>query len=148
MPLQFVDHIDIFESKMQTLTCPVNTVGVMGAGLAKTFKNNSSPDMFLTYQRLCKIEAFTVDALATLYSGNDYNVLLFPTKYHWKQKSDLTLIKRGLNYLRDNYAILEIESLALPRLGCGLGGLDWSNQVEPLVKEILNDIPIPVLVIT
>lgn len=147
MPLQFVKNQDIFQSSMQTLACPVNTVGVMGAGLAKTFKNNCSPDMFLAYKRLCDMDAFSVRSLYTLRSGNGYNVLLFPTKYHWKQSSDINLIKKGLIYLKENYPELEITSLALPKLGCGLGNLDWVHQVRPLVKEILSDITIPVLVL-
>ena len=71
--------------------------------------------------------------------------LLFPTKRHWREKSDIKGIEEGLQWIRDNYRAEGIQSLALPALGCGLGKLDWCD-VGPLMCRYLADLEIQVAV--
>ena len=67
--------------------------------------------------------------------------LLFPTKNHWRENSLFKGIERGLQYLLDNYKKLDIKSIAMPSLGCGLGGLDWKD-VGPLMCQYLKQMNI------
>jgi hypothetical protein len=69
--------------------------------------------------------------------------LLFPTKNHWRFDSDKEGIEKGLIYLKENYNKWEIDSLALPALGCGLGKLSW-EEIGPLMAKHLKDLEIPV----
>ncbi|MGB1286281.1 MAG: macro domain-containing protein [Aggregatilineales bacterium] len=135
---------DLFQSSAQVLVNPVNTVGVMGRGLAKVFKQKY-PEMFTEYQQRCKSGDFDVDDLH-LYRTSDKWILNFPTKKHWRGKSKLEYIEAGLQKFVDIYETENITSAAFPQLGCGLGGLDWNTQVRPLVKQYLQDLPIDIYV--
>lgn len=129
---------NIFNSNAQVITNTVNCVGVMGKGLALEFKNRF-PSMFADYQKKCLQHEVKIDR-PYLWNGESTQVLNFPTKKHWKDKSNLGDIKKGLQYLADNYDELGISSIALPPLGCGLGGLNW-NDVKALIDETLGGIP-------
>jgi O-acetyl-ADP-ribose deacetylase (regulator of RNase III) len=151
---------DLFFSQMQTLTISVNTVGVMGKGLASRAKYQF-PDVYVVYQDLCrkktlrmgkpciyKREAFIDTELAddpsSFPNPNSKKwFLLFPTKQHWRQKSPLEGIEAGLQWVSNTYRREGIESLAVPALGCGLGSLDWQD-VGPLMCRYLAPLGIPV----
>ena len=115
---------DILESKAQTLVNTVNTVGVMGKGVALAFKEHF-PDMYEDYRKRC--------ALGLVKLGRPYLyrrtaapwILNFPTKEHWRSVSRLEDITRGLEYLKEHYREWGITSLAVPPLGCGQGQLEW-----------------------
>ena len=149
---------DMFFSKMQTFTVSVNTVGVMGKGLASRAKYQF-PDVYVHYQELCRQKKLRM-GIPFLYkrkedferslseetqplvteNGNRW-FLMFPTKNHWKENSPIDGIEKGLQWLLSNYKDLGIESIALPALGCGLGGLEWKN-VGPLMCKYLNQMDI------
>lgn len=151
---------DMFFSRMQTLTISVNCVGVMGKGLASRAKYQF-PDVYVFYQDLCanhtlqmgkpyvyKREATLDDELVEdpLYGANgsaETWFLLFPTKNHWRERSDIDGIEKGLIWLLNNYRNLGIASLAVPALGCGLGQLEW-RDVGPLLCKYLSQMIIPV----
>lgn len=148
---------DMFFSRLQTLTISVNTVGVMGKGLASRAKYQF-PDVYVRYEDLCrdrtlqvgkpalvKRETSIASELSDLPIEDETGTwfLLFPTKKHWKEDSKLEYIIDGLAYLKDNYAKWGITSLAMPALGCGLGGLDWA-EVGPLLCTTLNTFDIPI----
>lgn len=116
---------NIFNSEADVIVNPVNTYGVMGKGLAKQFKDRY-PKMFKIYYTACKEKDFSIGQLM-LISEKDHRILLFPTKKHWKDKSKLEYIKEGLDKFVDNYERLNIKSIAFPKIGCGLGGLDWAD---------------------
>jgi len=155
--LSLVDG-DMFFSQMQTLTISVNTVGIMGKGLASRTKYQF-PDVYVFYQDLCrqkvlqmgkpylyKRESFVDRLLADdAYPLPNINsnkwFLLFPTKRHWRDKSDIDGIEAGLVWVRNNYAKEKIVSLAMPALGCGLGRLEW-RDIGPLMCKYLADIDI------
>lgn len=133
---------DLFQSDMQVLTNPVNTVGVMGKGLAKHFKIRY-PEMFAEYKILCDAGQLTIGQLH-LYPAEDKWILNFPTKAHWRAKSKLEYIEVGLGRFVEIYEEQQIESIAFPMLGCGLGGLDWETQVKPVMESYLSDLAIDI----
>jgi O-acetyl-ADP-ribose deacetylase (regulator of RNase III) len=143
--ITYVDD-SIFTSPAQTLVNTVNTVGVMGKGIARTFKT-IYPDMFADYKSRCETGDFTVGRLL-LYRTLHKWVLNFPTKRHWRQPSRLEDIDFGLRSFGQTYAEQGITSVAFPQLGCGQGGLDWEGQVRPLMERHLEPLPIEVTIHT
>jgi O-acetyl-ADP-ribose deacetylase (regulator of RNase III) len=145
---------DMFFSQMQTLTVSVNTVGVMGKGLASRAKYQF-PDMYVVYQDVCKNKMLVMgkpylykreasldeDLADEPFSLPNLNAnkwfLLFPTKEHWKEGSDPKGIETGLQWLLENYKTEGVQSIAMPALGCGLGGLEWS-EMGPLMCKYLS----------
>lgn len=133
---------NIMDSKVQTLACPVNCVGVMGKGLALEFKKTFD-GLLRGYAEACKSGRLRIGC-PWIYRVNDARqVLCFPTKDHWKMPSLYAYIESGLVGLCELSVQGEIHSLALPALGCGLGGLEWS-QVKPLIEKYLGGLPIPI----
>lgn len=138
---------NIFNSSCQALTNPVNTVGVMGAGLALQFKNRY-PQMFQHYQTACRQKKFVIGQ-PSLYTANTPWILNFPTKVHYKDPSIYPYIENGLIYLRQHYQEWELKSLALPPIGCGLGGLQWDHVRELIFKYLsLPDLDLEIYVQT
>lgn len=134
----------IFDSEAQTLVNPVNTEGVMGAGLAKEFKRRW-PEMFAYYEVRTRRFGWVPGELQLWNDGDDLPwVLNFPTKTAWRLPSSLTLIQAGLAAFEGSYGELGITSVAFPALGCGLGGLKWKEEVRPLMERYLGDLKIPV----
>jgi O-acetyl-ADP-ribose deacetylase (regulator of RNase III) len=134
---------DLFTSPAQTLVNTVNTVGVMGKGIAKTFKQRY-PRMFDEYKRLCDAKSLRIGTLM-LWRGADHWVLNFPTKTTWKLPSKLEYVEAGLARFAATYDDLGITSISFPPLGCGNGQLDWET-VKPSMERHLRDLPIPVYV--
>jgi O-acetyl-ADP-ribose deacetylase (regulator of RNase III) len=137
---------NIFLTGLQTLVCPVNTVGVMGAGLAKAFKERY-PGLLVSYNMACMRGGLTISKPFVFPIADGKQVLCFATKQDWRDPSDIRYIQKGLAYLVKHYQELQIESLSLPMLGCGLGGLHPS-EVMPLLHNALDPLPIPVEILT
>jgi O-acetyl-ADP-ribose deacetylase (regulator of RNase III) len=135
---------DLFLSPARVLVNTVNTVGVMGKGIAKSFKQ-IYPDMFREYQDLCEKGAFNIGNL-WLYKTPNKWVLNFPTKKHWRQPSKPEFIEEGLKKFIDTYHVYGITSISFPLLGCGNGELDWETQVRPLMERYLKNLPITVYI--
>lgn len=133
---------NLFKSRLQTLVNPVNTVGVMGKGLALEFKRRY-PAMFERYKRFCEEGKLTIDRLDLYRAHGDHWVLNFPTKEHWRDPSKLEWIEAGLRRLSKAYKGKSITGLAMPQLGCGNGGLEWP-LVRPIIERHLGGLPIPV----
>lgn len=134
---------DIFSSPSKIIVNTVNTVGVMGKGVAFEFKNRY-PDMFLSYKSLCDEKRLDVGKLV-LWKNSSKWILLFPTKKHWRNPSKLEYIEQGLIKFVENWDKLGANSIAFPRLGCGNGGLNW-DVVRPLMEKYLNPLPLQVLI--
>jgi len=150
---------DMFFSNMQTLTVSVNTVGIMGKGLASRAKYQF-PDVYVQYQDACRnkllkmgqpflykrespFDEELIDEPTVIDKTNGSSTLngekwflLFATKRHWKEDSDLKGIEEGLNWLVSNYRKEGIKSIALPALGCGLGNLDWKDIGPTMVRHL------------
>lgn len=134
---------DLFSSPAQVLVNAVNTVGVMGKGVALEFKKRY-PEMFAQYQKMCGDGSFEIGKLF-LWKSTEKWVLLFPTKQHWRNPSKVEYIEKGLQKFVDNWQRLGIESIAFPRLGCGNGGLDW-ELVRPIIERFLKPLPIKIYI--
>jgi O-acetyl-ADP-ribose deacetylase (regulator of RNase III) len=133
---------DILESQAEALVNTVNSVGVMGRGIALQFKE-AFPENFKAYAAACKrgevrpgrMFVFVTGALA----GPRY-IINFPTKVHWRGKSRLEYIESGLEALVGEVRERNIRSIAIPPLGAGLGGLAWS-EVRPLIDRAMVELP-------
>lgn len=134
---------DLFTSPAQTLVNPVNSVGIMGKGLARTFKQRY-PRMFEEYRRVCEAGSLRPGTFM-LWRGADRWVLNFPTKTTWKLPSKLEYIEAGLERFVATYDELGVTSISFPPLGCGNGQLDW-RTVQPVMERHLGGLPIPVYV--
>ena len=135
---------NLFESPAQVLVNTVNTVGVMGKGVALEFKR-LFPEMFQEYQELCEQKLLDIGTLH-LYRTPHKFVLNFPTKTTWRKPSKLAYIEAGLAAFVRIYPKEGIESVAFPPLGCGNGELDFNSQVKPLMQKYLRPLPIPIFV--
>lgn len=133
---------DLFASEAQTLTNTVNTVGVMGKGIALGFKQRF-PEMFRDYQRRCARGEVKLGRPYLWAPTFDRWVLNFPTKEHWRSTAKRDDIVAGLEHLHRNYHGWGIQSLAVPPLGCGEGGLEWS-VVGPTLYWHLSRLTVPV----
>lgn len=134
---------DIFSSPAQVLVNAVNTVGVMGKGIALAFKNRY-PRMFELYKDACEKKKFQMGKLM-LCREIDHTILLFPTKENWRNPSKIEYIKKGLDKFVKTYAEKNITSIAFPKLGCGNGDLAW-DEVRPIMEEFLKPLPIEVYI--
>ncbi len=133
----------LLESTSQTLVNTVNCVGIMGKGLAKSFKERD-PRMFKAYKSICDRNLLQLGKL-WLWQGEEHWILNFPTKKHWRHPSKLEWIEAGLAKFVSQYKDRGITDISFPRLGCGNGNLDW-NDVKPLMEQYLGDIDIPVYI--
>lgn len=133
---------DLFESSAQTLVNTVNTVGVMGKGVALGFKQRF-PEMYRDYVQRCEHGLVKLGEPYLWQTLVEPWVLNFPTKAHWRTRSRLQDIVSGLEYLESHYRAWGVRSLAVPPLGCGNGGLEW-RVVGPTLYEHLSRLGIPV----
>ena len=141
--ITYVDG-NLFKSPAHVLVNTVNTVGVMGKGVAKEFKR-LFPDMFQKYRDLCEEKKFDIGNLF-LYRTDNKWVLNFPTKKHWRSPSRPEYIDKGLQKLVSIYLDMGIYDLAMPLIGCGHGELDWPTQVKPIVEKYMKTLPVNVFV--
>ena len=137
-------HGLLFNTKADWLVNTVNCVGVMGAGVALECKYRY-PGLFEAYQKQCESGALSPGRL-WCYRDSSPKILCFPTKADWKHPSRIDYIKSGLEKIAVTYKEKladkdERVSIAMPHLGCSHGGLQWEEQVEPLVIEYLSDLP-------
>jgi O-acetyl-ADP-ribose deacetylase (regulator of RNase III)/uncharacterized protein YwgA len=133
---------DMFANNAQTLVNTVNCVGVMGKGVALKFKQRF-PEMFNDYARRCEQKAVKLGEPYVYEDKSGVKILNFPTKDHWRSPSRLHDIERGLDHLVQNFQAWNITSMAMPPLGCGNGGLEWS-QVGPLIYRKLHGLPVDI----
>lgn len=133
---------DIFKSKAQTLVNTVNCVGVMGKGIALGFRKRF-PAMHDDYVRRCERGEVKLGQPYLYRQEGGPWVLNFPTKDHWRSVSKLADIEAGLQHLEANYQEWGLESIAVPPLGSGLGGLEW-QVVGPALYQHLSRLEIPV----
>ena len=136
--MKFIKQGDIFKSSCQVIANPINCVGVMGGWLALAFKKKF-PKHFETYKNMCQNGEIKVGELYVVDGDEKHKVLLFPTKIHWKNPSLMEYVVDGLKYLAENYEKMDIKSIAIPAIGCGLGGLNWED-VKEQITSVLSDL--------
>ena len=120
LPIPKLPYRDMFKGDDQALVIPVNTVGVMGSGIAKRAKL-SIPRLFEAYRNACRTHAFTRQGIVVCAKNEYSKFVLLPTKHDWKNVADLALIEHGLKTLAETYEEHGLESISLPPLGCGCG---------------------------
>lgn len=135
---------DLFKSPARVLVNTVNTMGVMGKGIAKDYKL-IYPEMFTKYQQYCERKQLKIGNL-WLYKTSHKWILNFPTKDHWRYPSKPEFIEEGLKKFTKTYHEKGITSISFPMLGCGNGGLDWENVVKPLMEKYLSKLPIDIYI--
>jgi O-acetyl-ADP-ribose deacetylase (regulator of RNase III) len=133
---------DLFASGAHTLVNPVNTAGVMGAGLAAEFRRRH-PDLDADYRRRCAAGQLRLGQPYLHSTAAGVQVINFPTKDHWRAPSRLVDLDQGLAWLAAHAADWQLGSLAVPALGAGRGGLSW-EQVGPLLYRHLRGLGVPV----
>jgi len=140
--IQFMQG-DLLQADTQALVNTVNTVGVMGKGIALQFKNRF-PKNYHIYKEACKSQELKIGQMLVVKDGdllNEKYIINFPTKEHWKSPSKIEYIEQGLIGLKEVIRKYSIKSIALPPLGCGNGGLDW-NIVKRMIVESLGNLDI------
>lgn len=135
---------DLLTSKVEAIVNPVNTVGIMGKGLALDFSIKFQEN-FLLYKKACKRGEVQIGKMFVTELGNSNSfikyIINFPTKLHFSQNSQLEYIEKGLIDLIRVVNDLQIKSLGIPALGCGLGGLSWQVVKPLLTAELDNNLP-------
>jgi O-acetyl-ADP-ribose deacetylase (regulator of RNase III) len=133
---------NILEADAEALVNTVNCVGFMGKGIALQFKQ-AFPANFKAYEAACQSGEVVPGRMFIFDNGRLINpryVINFPTKRHWRGKSRIEDIRSGLRALIADVRRLNIRSIAVPPLGCGLGGLDWA-KVRPLIEKAFAELP-------
>ena len=132
---------NLIEADAEALVNTVNTVGVMGKGIALQFKK-AFPHNFKMYEQAAKNNKIQIGSVFVTETGKFTNpkyIINFPTKKHWRYPSKLEWIKEGLEDLKKFIIHSKIRSIAIPPLGCGNGKLKWSD-VKLLIVSSLSDI--------
>ena len=131
---------NILTEDVEAIVNTVNCVGVMGRGIALQFKK-SFPDNFVAYSAACKRGEVQLGRMFIYDMGgltNPRYIVNFPTKHHWRAKSRMEDIDSGLQNLTEEIRKREIQSIAIPPLGSGLGGLEWA-EVRQYIKRMFVD---------
>jgi len=133
---------NLLESEAEALVNTVNTVGIMGKGIALQFKNQY-PNNYKLYKQACKLNEVKVGKMFVTEEssllGGKKTIINFPTKTDWRKPSEYEYIELGLRDLVEIIKEKKIKSVAIPPLGAGNGGLDW-NRVKTLMEQYLKDI--------
>ncbi|GAB3378559.1 macro domain-containing protein [Spongiibacter taiwanensis] len=132
---------NLLDAEVEALVNTVNTVGVMGKGIALMFKERF-PQNMQEYAQACKAGEVQTGRMFVTKTGELMGpkwVVNFPTKQHWKAKSKMEWIESGLEDLRRFIEENRLQSIAIPPLGAGNGGLNW-QEVKPLVERALGDL--------
>lgn len=129
---------NLFDEKVDAYVNAVNCVGVMGKGIALEFKKRYY-DVFEKYKYECLKGSVYPGKILSIKVDKEYPkwIIHFFTKNHWKELSKIEYIEKGLDELRNELEILKINSLAMPALGCGLGGLNFGD-VKKLIEQKLS----------
>lgn len=138
---------NLLVADVEALVNTVNTVGVSGKGIALMFKE-SFPDNFRAYEAACKAGELDPGGLLVTERHDMLGprfIINFATKKHWRNPSRLEWIRRGLVALKREIEARHIHSIAIPALGAGNGGLNWSD-VKPLIVDALADLDSEVIV--
>ncbi|MFN8430535.1 MAG: macro domain-containing protein [Spirosomataceae bacterium] len=139
---------NILESNAKALINTVNTVGVMGKGIALQFKK-AYHNNFKTYVEACKRNEIEIGKLlvtkdSNLNSGEKY-IINFPTKKDWRKPSEYYFIESGLDDLIRVLNENKIDSVAIPPLGAGNGGLEW-EKVKKIIEQKLGNLDTEIIV--
>lgn len=129
----------IFDAPVQALVNPVNCQGIMGAGLAIEFRQRF-PAAYESYHLACRCHELTPGIIHPYRLPNGRWIAHFPTKALWRNPARMAYISAGLPNLVEFVRANSIKSIAIPALGCGRGGLNWS-EVKPRIEKAFQSLP-------
>jgi len=131
---------NILTSDTEAITNTVNTFGVMGKGIALAFKK-SFPDNYKDYRKRFEDGQLTIGKMVVFKTNllTPKYIINFPTKKHWRHRSKMEYIIEGLKDLNQVIKEHEIKSIAIPPLGCGNGGLNWTDVKSLIEKELQEE---------
>lgn len=132
---------NLLDADVEAVVNTVNTVGVMGKGIALMFKE-AFPENFKEYKSACKAGGVEVGHMFVTETGEMIGpkwIINFPTKKHWRNPTKIEWITEGLKDLKKVIEENDIRSVAVPPLGCGNGGLDW-RDVRPAIEDALGSL--------
>jgi O-acetyl-ADP-ribose deacetylase (regulator of RNase III) len=131
---------DLLKEKVDVLVNTVNCVGIMGKGIALQFKM-AFPENYKAYKKACDHGEVLIGKMFVTETHNMFApkyIINFPTKKHWKEKSKIEYIEKGLDNLIEHIKRLNIQSIAIPPLGCGYGGLEWESVKKLIISKLKN----------
>ena len=139
---------NILDSNAQALVNTVNTMGVMGKGIALQFKK-AYPNNYKAYEKASKNEEVKVGKMFITLDSNTTTgeriIINFPTKTNWRKPSEYKYIEDGLENLVEVINAKRIRSIAIPPLGAGNGGLNW-EKVKKIILQKLGHLNIDISV--
>jgi O-acetyl-ADP-ribose deacetylase (regulator of RNase III) len=138
---------NLLDAKVEAVVNTVNTVGVMGKGIALMFKERF-PENYKAYAAACAAEEVKIGKMfvtAGVELDGPKWIINFPTKQHWRQPTKFEWIRSGLDDLKRVIEEKKIRSIAVPPLGCGNGGLDW-QEVRRLIEAALADVDVEAII--
>jgi O-acetyl-ADP-ribose deacetylase (regulator of RNase III) len=145
MGISYIRSKAIVQDDAQVLVCTTNTVGVMGAGVAKLFREQI-PKLYYRYKKHCEQHKPT-DMVPYVFERDDGKfVYCLHTKVQWWFPSKFEYVEKGLKGFVDWCKLNEIKSIAIPPLGCGNGGLTFeggkepSEDIKPLMEKYLKEL--------
>lgn len=137
----FDGQSNLFDIKADLYVITVNTVAVMGAGIAKAFKERYY-DLYRLYRTDCFQKRLQTGKPVIYQADDGLRFMMFPTKEDWRNPSRYDWVAQGLYWMIDQVG-KEIDPqwvIAMPPLGCGHGRLDW-NAVRPMILHLGNEMP-------
>jgi O-acetyl-ADP-ribose deacetylase (regulator of RNase III) len=144
MPVEYRNG-DLFTTEAQALAHGCNCQGVMGAGIAVAFRKKY-PEMYQEYQRMCGLKTFNLGSIYEYKAPDGKVVFNLGTQQYPGACAELRFIEGTLwSLTKFHVPQLGISSVAIPRIGCGLGGLNW-NDVKGVIEDIGKETPITILV--
>jgi len=145
MKIIFIENKSILDSNSQAIVNPVNCVGVAGKGLALLFKKHHY-NSFLKYRRQCEHYNLMVGAPFVDKLPNEKLIIYFPTKQHYRDNSEYSYIEDGMKALIKIIKDHSITSISLPKLGCGLGQLNFETVYLIICKHLFTVKHLPITI--
>jgi len=136
--IEIKEKANLLNEEVDALVNTVNCVGIMGKGIALQFKQ-AYPENFKAYKKACDDNEVKIGKMFITENSQFFQprfIINFPTKIHWKEKSKLEYIEKGLDDLIQQIKRLGIKSIAIPPLGCGNGGLNWEDVKELIFRKM------------
>ena len=134
-------HNDLLKQQADAIINTVNCVGIMGKGIALQFKK-AFPENYKAYAKACKNNEVKIGKMFVYQTGfldsniHSKYIINFPTKEHWRGNSKIEYIEEGLDDLYNVIQNFNIKTLAMPPLGCGNGGLNWSDVKKLIINKL------------
>lgn len=138
--IHFISNQNILDANVEAIVNPVNCVGTMGKGLAREI-GLKFPRILARYQSQCRMKLILPGVPYAVRVASEHHpnwIINFPTKDHWRNPSQIEWIWCGMDLLVNIVILKEINSIAIPALGCGNGGLSWED-VRPVMVRAMSD---------